>query len=59
MNSSSRRACYPNANNLLNSCGLWLDGEQVTKPLKFATDDWQQFIDALLTFAAAAPKEKS
>jgi hypothetical protein len=30
--------------------GLWLDGEQVTKPLTLSTDQWREFIAALLVF---------
>lgn len=35
----------------LDAYGLWLNDRQVTEPLKLATDDWRQFIDALLDFA--------
>jgi len=34
------------------SCGLFLDGEQVTKTLQFTDDEWKQFIEALREFAA-------
>lgn len=34
----------------LESLGLWAGEEQLTKPLKFSTDQWREFIDALVAF---------
>lgn len=44
---------YPNQADL-DTSGLWLDDQQITGPLQFSTDDWRQFIDALLAFAGGA-----
>lgn len=35
----------------LDSCGLWQDGEQISAPLKFSTEQWQEFIAAVIEFA--------
>ena len=32
------------------TCGLFLDGEQITEPLTFTRDQWREFIAALLAF---------
>lgn len=36
----------------IESCGLWMDGEQIEKLEFKSLDDWNAFIDALLAFAA-------
>ena len=41
----------PNATEF-DTCGLWMGERQLTEPLKFSTDAWREFIDALLAFAA-------
>ncbi len=38
----------------LDSCGLWLDGEQITDPIKFSTDQWVEFIAAVVAFSKGA-----
>ena len=43
----------PNATEF-NTCGLWLDGEQLTS-LRLSTDQWQEFIAALLDFGIETP----
>jgi hypothetical protein len=43
----------PNATTF-STCGLWLDGEQITDP-QFSTDQWRDFIAALLTFGVEGP----
>jgi hypothetical protein len=35
------------------SCGLWLDGRQLYEPMEFTTDQWREFIAAVLAFGAA------
>lgn len=37
----------------LETSGLWLDGVQLQQPLKFSTDQWREFIAALLEFCGA------
>lgn len=39
------------------SSGLFLDGEQVTEPLRFTDAEWSAFIAAVLTFARAGDKD--
>lgn len=39
----------------LDTTGLWLDGNQLTAPLKFSTEQWQEFIAAMLAFANEEP----
>lgn len=34
------------------SCGLYVDGEQYRKKLKFKTEEWKFFISAVIEFAA-------
>lgn len=36
----------------LDSCGLFWQGGQVTAPLKFERDEWEQFIEAVREYAA-------
>lgn len=40
------------------SCGLFLDGEQLYKPMKFTEDQWREFVAAVIAFGAEADKEK-
>jgi hypothetical protein len=47
----------PNATEL-DSCGLWLEGGQLTRPLKFSTEQWHEFIAALLEFGVEEPNTK-
>jgi len=39
----------------LNTTGLWLDGNQLTTPLEFSTEEWHKFIAAMLAFASEEP----
>lgn len=42
--------CMPSKTQL-ESDGLWRDGQQITEPLKFSTDEWKVFIEAIIAFA--------
>lgn len=39
----------------LDTIALWLDGNQLTAPLRFSTEQWQEFIAAMLAFANEEP----
>jgi hypothetical protein len=39
----------------LHTAALWLDGEQLTGPLQFSDEQWQEFVSAMLAFADVAP----
>lgn len=39
----------------LDTAALWLDSEQLTEPLKFSSEQWQEFIAAMLAFANEEP----
>ena len=39
----------------LQTCGLWLDGEQLADPIRFTRDQWRGFIAAMLDFAGVEP----
>jgi len=41
----------------LDADALWLDGNQLTEPLKLSTEQWQEFINAMLDFANEQPKQ--
>jgi hypothetical protein len=43
----------------LHTTALWLDGEQITEPLRFSGEQWQEFVSAMLAFAAGAPQASS
>ena len=43
----------------LDTTGLWLDGNQLTAPLKFSTEQWQEFIAAMLAFANEEPNVRA
>lgn len=34
------------------TCGLWLDGEQVRTEMEFTRDEWERFISAMREFAS-------
>jgi hypothetical protein len=55
---SVRGAWWDASTTELNITGLWLDGDKLTEPLKFSTEQWQEFIAAMLEFAEERPKEK-
>jgi len=40
----------------LDSCGLWIDGQQLTETLQFGDDEWKRFIAAVVEFAAPEMK---
>lgn len=39
----------------LETSALWLDGAQLTAPLVFSREQWQDFIEAMLEFARTTP----
>jgi hypothetical protein len=52
---SVRGAWWDHAAQKLESCGLWLESEQVLS-LEFPRSEWMRFIDALVEFASAGVK---
>lgn len=40
---------------MLDTTGLWVDGQQLTRPLTFSTEQWGEFIAAMLAFCVAGP----
>lgn len=53
---SIRGAWWSHGQPPFDSCGLWLNGEQVTDEITFADGEWDEFVAALLLFASG-PKE--
>jgi hypothetical protein len=43
----------PHSKIKLDTCGLWLDGEQVQAAMEFTRDEWELFIAAMREFASA------
>ena len=41
------------------SCGLWLDGEQLHEPMDFTRDQWREFIAAVLAFGSEEPNVRA
>ena len=45
----------PHKKIVLNSCGLWMDNEQLHETMEFTRDQWHEFIASVLAFGADEP----
>lgn len=45
----------PHSKIKFNSCGLWLDGNQLYETMEFTRDQWREFIAAVVAFGVEEP----